>query len=91
MEDAELLKKAMEICRKTKNCSKCELYNVCCYTDTTPYRVEGFFKVLRRQLGECKKTGANIVRYPVISISITYATSSAFSENDKSSSTIFQV
>ena len=38
-----------------------------------------------------KKTGANIVRYPVNSISITYATSRAFSENDKSFSTIFQV
>lgn len=51
MKDAELLKKATEICRNTKNCSRCELYNLC-YTDATPYRVEGFFKVLRRELGE---------------------------------------
>lgn len=52
MNDAELLKKAMKICCNTKKCSNCELYNLCCYTNTTPYRVEGFFKVLRRQLGE---------------------------------------
>lgn len=52
MKDEELLKKAMEICRKTKNCSKCELYNIICYTDLTPYQVDGFFKVLRKQMGE---------------------------------------
>ena len=55
-------------------------------------------KVMRECLAhkmECKTCKyhslANIVRYPVNSISITYATSSALSENDKSSSTIFQV
>lgn len=52
MKDEELLKKAMNICRITKNCSRCELYHVCCYTSATPYRVYSFFKVLRTHIDE---------------------------------------
>lgn len=52
MKDAELLKKAMEICRKTNSCSKCKLFNICCFNEITPYLVEGFFKALRKQLRE---------------------------------------
>ena len=50
MEEKELLKKALKICRETKNCERCELFNLCCYNDLTPYAVESFFKVLREHI-----------------------------------------